>query len=91
MPRPKQDVLLHYDEEKSELVFYTVPAEASAGLRASSFGGIRPSVAELRSLEPQEAMRRVGGTVLALIDLSSQQKLGITSELTQGGPPPSEA
>ena len=76
--RPKQDVLVHYDEMSGELVFFTVPTAATADLRESSFGGIRPTVGELRELVHGEAMRRVGGTVLALLDLSSTTKLGIT-------------
>lgn len=80
--RPKEDVLVHYDESAGEIVFFSIPSQAIEGLRASGFGGIRPQVEELRALPPEEAMRRVGGTVLALLDLSSKVKLGITS---QGG------
>lgn len=76
--RPKEDVLIHYDEEAGELVFYTVPAASTAGIRAKAFGGVRPPVDELRALQPTEAMRRVGGMVLAFLDLSSSEKLGIT-------------
>ncbi|WP_227816737.1 hypothetical protein [Nitrogeniibacter aestuarii] len=79
-PRPKEDILVHYDEEAGELVFYTVPTSATGGLRDKSFGGIRPSVSELQVLEPTEALYRVGGTVLALLDLSSIKKLGLTIE-----------
>lgn len=79
-PRPKEDILVHYDEEAGELVFYTVPTNSTGNLRANSFGGIRPSVSELQALEPTEALYRVGGTVLALLDLSSTQKLGLTTE-----------
>jgi hypothetical protein len=81
--RPKEDVLVHYDEESGELVFFTVPASSSASIRESAFGGVRPSVAELRSLDPAEAMRRVGGTVLAFLDLSSKTKLGIAKQLDE--------
>ena len=77
--RPKEDVLVHYDERRGELIFFTVTAEATSGLRQSAFGGVRPSVEELRELPAPEAMRRVGGTVLALLDLSSLAKLGIGS------------
>lgn len=75
--RPKEDVLIHYDEESSEIVFFTVPARRAESLRSSALGGIRPTVDELHALDPTEAMRRVGGTVLALLDLSSKVKLGI--------------
>jgi len=80
--RPKQDVLVHYDEDAGELVFYTVPTSATGTLRAKSFGGVRPPVEELRALDATEAMRRVGGTVLAFLDLSSTVKLGITAHIT---------
>jgi hypothetical protein len=79
MTRSKEDVLVHYDETSGELVFFTVPTNATHLIRSAAFGGIRPEVAELQSLPPAEAMRRVGGTVLGLLDLSSQTKLGITS------------
>ncbi|GLT23454.1 hypothetical protein GCM10007933_29200 [Zoogloea oryzae] len=79
-PRPKEDILVHYDEEAGELVFYTVPTSATGGLRDKSFGGIRPSVSKLQVLEPTEALYRVGGAVLALLDLSSIKKLGLTTE-----------
>lgn len=82
--RPKEDVLVHYDEDEGELVFYAVPSISTVGLRAKSFDGVRPPVSDLQALEPNEAMRRVGGTVLAILDLSSTVKLGITKELTDG-------
>ncbi len=78
--RPKQDVIVHYDEQSGELAFYTVSSAATESLRRSSFGGVRPSVEELRFVQPSEAMLRVGGTVLALLDLSSGVKLGITDQ-----------
>ncbi|KXS30635.1 MAG: hypothetical protein AWT59_3238 [Candidatus Gallionella acididurans] len=78
--RPKEDVLVHYDEELGELVFYTIPTSTTGALRAKAFGGVRPPVSQLQALEPQEAMRRVGGTVLAFLDLSSIEKLDITKE-----------
>lgn len=78
--RPKEDILVHFDEEAGELVFYTVPTNSTGKLRANSFGGIRPSVSELQALEPMEALYRVGGTVLALLELSSSQKLSLTTE-----------
>jgi len=83
MDLPKQDVLIHYDEDNGELVFYAVDLDATAFLRRSSFGGIRPTVDELRELGPEEALRRVGGTVLGILDLGSQVKLGITSATTR--------
>lgn len=83
-PRPKEDILVHFDEEAGGLVFYTVPTSATGGLRDTSFGGIRPSVSELQVLEPTEALHRVGSTVLALLDLSSIKKLGLTAEFMSG-------
>ena len=83
--RLKEDVLVHYDEASGELVFFTVPATSTSRLRASSFGGIRPTVEELRELPPAEALRRVGGTVLGLLDLSSTTKLGITGGTATDG------
>ena len=42
--RPKEDVLVHYDECRGELVFFTLTAETTSGLRQGAFGGVRPSL-----------------------------------------------
>ncbi|MEJ8840459.1 hypothetical protein [Ramlibacter sp. AN1133] len=82
--RPKEDVLVHYDEDSGELVIYTVPSSSTAEVRAKGFGGVRPAVDELRALDAAEAMRRIGGAVLGLLDLSSTDKLGIAAHPTIG-------
>ena len=87
MDLPKHDVLVHYDEGNAELVFYAIDSNATVALRSKFFGGIRPTVAELRALQPDEAMRRVGGTVLGVLDLGAREKIGIATSK----PPDSEA
>lgn len=82
--RPKEDVLVHYDEESGEIVFYTVPTSSTGELRAKAFGGVRPTVQELQAFEPTDALRRIGGTVVALLDLSSQTKLGLARDFMAG-------
>ena len=83
---PKQDVLVHYDEDAGVLVFYAVDTARTGGLRASSFGGIRPTIDEMRELPSAEAMRRVGGTVLGILDMSSQVKTGIEMQAQPSTP-----
>jgi hypothetical protein len=69
--RPKQDVLVHLDEESGELVFYTVASSQTVKLREESFGGIRPTIEELQEMPLDEAHRKIGGTVIGLLSLSS--------------------
>ena len=71
MQRPKQDVLVHFDEVSGELVFYTVATKQTAKLRDESFGGIRPTIDEIREMSIDEAHRKIGGTVIGLLNLSS--------------------
>jgi hypothetical protein len=73
----KRDLLIHYDEERGELVFHSVPVESTGDLRANSFDGVRPEVAFYRELPPDEAEQALGRLVFSLIDLNSQNKIGV--------------
>jgi hypothetical protein len=73
----KRDILIHFDEEKRELAFYSLEVASTARVRAQSFDGARISLEELASDGPDEAERRLGAAVLSLIDSFAQQKAGI--------------
>jgi hypothetical protein len=73
----KRDLLLHYDEERGELVFHSVPAAATVELRAKSFDGVRPEVSYFKGLSPAEAEQAMGRLVFSLVDLNSSKKIGI--------------
>ncbi len=78
--RPKEDLLIHYDESSGEMVFFTVASLKTTEIRADSFGGVRPTVEELQALPARDALQRIGATVVGLLDLSSTEKIGITAE-----------
>lgn len=73
----KRDVLIHYDEEKDEIAFYTLDVAATARARAGSFDGARLPLAELRNQGADEAERTIGSGVLSLLDAFGVKKAGI--------------
>lgn len=77
MTTPKRDILIHFDESKGELAFYSIEVEATARVRANSYDGARVTLEELASDGPDEAERRLGAAILSLIDSFSGEKTGI--------------
>ena len=75
--KEKRDLLIHFDEEKQVLVFYTAPVGDTAAIRAKAFDGVRPDVEFFREKEPDEAERVIGGMVFSVIDLFALNKIGI--------------
>lgn len=73
----KRDLLIHYDEDRGELIFHSVPTEKTGDLRANSFDGVRPEVAFYQELPPDEAEQVLGRLVFSLIDLNSTKKIGV--------------
>jgi len=73
----KRDLLIHYDEDRREFVFYPVPTKDAADLRANSFDGVRSEVSYFKELAPDEAEQALGRLVFSLVDLSSLEKVGI--------------
>ncbi len=76
-PNLKRDVLIHYDEEKDEIAFYTLDVAATARARANSFDGARLPLADLRKQGAEEAERTVGSGIFSLLDAFSIRKAGI--------------
>jgi len=77
MATGKHDLLIHYDEERGELIFHSVPVEGTVDLRAQSFDGVRPEIAFFQDLLADEAEQALGRLVFSLIDLNSAKKIGI--------------
>ena len=71
-----RDIIVHYDEEAQMLVCGTVDAALTAPLLRSALPH-PTSVESLKTSEPDEAERRFGAGILALLDVSSVRKLGI--------------
>jgi hypothetical protein len=77
MTKEKRDLLLHYDEDRRVIVFYSVPTAATSDLRAAAFDGVQPDLDYFKSLPPEEAERTLGGLAFSLIDLNCGKKIGI--------------
>jgi len=75
--KEKRDLLIHFDEEKQVLVFYTAPVGDTAAIRTKAFGGVRPDIRFFREKAPDEAERVIGSMVFSVIDLYALNKIGI--------------
>jgi len=75
--REKCDVLVHFDEEKNDVVFYTVEQSKTAAIRSSEFDGVRVDVPHFKEIPPEEAERSLGYTVFSLLDTFSKKKIGV--------------
>jgi len=73
----KRDLVIHYDEDGGEIIFYSVRSSETKELRTKSFDGVRPEVSYFKELSPDEAERALGRLVFSLVDLNSKTKIGI--------------
>lgn len=73
----KRDLIIHYDEERREIIFHSVPSHETIDLRSKSFDGVRPEVSYFKELPPDEAEQALGRIVFSLIDLNSDRKIEI--------------
>lgn len=73
----KRDLLLHFDEETGEIIFYTVDSEAVAEIRTREFDGARSDIKELQDQTADEAEKALGSTIFSLFDAFSNKKIGI--------------
>ena len=73
----KRDVLLHFDEEAGEIIFYTVDSESVAEIRQREFDGARSEVKWFQEQSADEAEKALGSMVFSLIENFSLQKIGI--------------
>ncbi|MBQ0943983.1 hypothetical protein KAK07_11615 [Ideonella sp. 4Y16] len=77
MPREKNDLLIHYDEDKQKFIFYSVNSSDTASLRRDAFDGVCPEVEYFKSLPPDEAEKTLGGMAFSLLDLGAIKKVNI--------------
>lgn len=73
----KRDLVIHYDEERGEIIFHSVLSSETKELRSKSFDGVRPEVSYFKELSPDEAEQALGRLVFSLVDLNSKTKIGI--------------
>jgi hypothetical protein len=73
----KRDLVIHFDEERGEIIFHSVPSSETKELRSKSFDGVRPEVSYFKELSPAEAEQALGRLVFSLVDLNSNTKIGI--------------
>jgi hypothetical protein len=73
----KRDLIIHYDEERGEIIFHSVPSPETIELRSKSFDGVRPEVSYFKGLSPDEAEQALGRIVFSIVDLNSDRKIGI--------------
>lgn len=75
--REKRDLLIHFDEDKNEVVFYTISESKASAVRAGEFDGARVDIPHYKEMTPDDAERTLGSTVFSLIDTFSKRKTGI--------------
>ncbi len=73
----KRDILLHFDEEMGEIIFYTVDAERVAEIRQREFDGARSDINWFQEQTADEAEKALGAMVFSLIESFSLKKIGI--------------
>ncbi|MBS2132357.1 hypothetical protein KEX41_29690 (plasmid) [Burkholderia thailandensis] len=73
----KRDVVIHYDEDKEEIVFYTTDLSRTESIRAAEFDGMRVETSFLRDKSPSDAEQALGRTVFALLERGASVKFGI--------------
>ena len=73
----KRDVLLHFDEEAGEIIFYTVDSDSVSEIRKREFDGARSDIKWFQDQSEDNAEKALGAMVFSAIDCFSCQKIGI--------------
>ena len=73
----KRDILLHFDEDAGEIIFYTVDSDAVAEIRRREFDGARSDIKWFQDQSADEAEKAMGSMVFSVIDGFSHKKIGI--------------
>jgi hypothetical protein len=73
----KRDLVIHYDEENQKIIFYSTDVVNTEVIRAKEFDGVCPEVEHFKNQDPDKAEQNIGGMVFALLDLHSNNKIGI--------------
>lgn len=71
-----RDIIIHYDEAAGKIVCSTVEHDLTAPLLAKALP-LETPVEALKAKSPDEAERTLGAGIFALLDLSSDTKIGI--------------
>lgn len=71
-----RDIIIHYAEQDGKIIVSTVEHTLTAPLLAKALP-LETLIATLRKKNPDDAERAFGAAIFALIDLSSDEKLGI--------------
>lgn len=66
MSTEQRSLVLHYDELRDEIVFFSIAASVALPLRDGD--GFALPLSGFRSLEPGEAERRIGAAVFSFFD-----------------------
>ncbi len=73
----KRDVLLHFDEDSEEIIFYTVDSELLADIRSREFDGARSDIKWFQEQSADEAEKALGSMAFSLMESFSEKKIGI--------------
>ena len=73
----KRDILLHFDEEAGEIIFYTVDSDSLAEIRRREFDGARSDIKWFQDQTADEAEKALGSMVFSVLDGFSHTKIGI--------------
>jgi hypothetical protein len=73
----KSDVLVHFDEDSEEFVFYSVRSRELEAIREKNFDGARLTVESFKSQAPDEAEKELGSIIFSLIDSFSNSQINI--------------
>ena len=71
----KRSLVLHYDEDREEIVFLSIPGSVAVPLRNDE--GVTIPLSEVRSLYLDEAERRIGEGVFSMLDSFATRKTEI--------------
>lgn len=73
----KRDILIHFDEEKNEIILYTVAVGDTDEIRAKEFDGARLGTPYILNMPADDAEQMLGQAIFSLIDSFSLKKIGV--------------
>ena len=73
----KRDLLIHYDEDRNEFIFYTVSVDDTKEIRSKEFDGARMDIPSFLEMTADEAEKTLGSAVFSVIETYSVRKTGI--------------
>ncbi len=73
----KRDILLHFDEDREEIIYFTVDSKSIESVRNREFDGAKSDIKWFQDKDPDEAEKALGSMVFSLIDAFSMKKIAI--------------